>query len=112
MISFKGFLVGLFASNEQTADTEAAREAGRRDAREMIGAYAEAFREEASTIFAGTRQQVLYLTPEDVREIPAVSTRDEYATRSRAELMTDARNRGLETNRSMTKDDLVDLLCR
>lgn len=111
MISFKGFLVGLFTSNEQTADTEAAREAGRRDAREMIGAYAEAFREEASTILSGTRQQVLYLEPEDVRELP-VSTRDEYASRSRAELMTDARNRGLETNRSMTKDDLVDLLCR
>lgn len=106
MLNFRTFFIGLFASNSNTVDLEAAKEAGRRDAREMVGAYAEAFRDEVSHILEETREKVLY-----VEEIPlALPTEDQWSDWSLNQLKAEARSRSINVYRGITREELITLL--
>jgi len=108
MLNFRTFFVGLFASNANTVDLEAAKEAGRRDARETVGAYAEAFRDEVSHILHDTQSRVLYVDGEIAKPSEPV----DYSGWSRPQLMTEAREQGFETERTMTREDLIRILTK
>lgn len=113
-MSLKSFILGMFTGQKMNGEIEQVKESARNDARELTTAYFDAFADEARKIMHEKQQLFLGHTPTDPEVGPTIDAeykvKQEYANLDRPALMRLAKEAGHPVQKTMTKDDLIDLL--
>lgn len=105
-MNVKQFLLGMFQGQRLEQEEQQVREVGRQHARTMYTAYVGGFEEEGARLLEQHQQRLLGYEPNEIEGEVVV----DYAGVGRAELMRIAKERGIPTTRTTTRDELVGLL--